>query len=305
MNAEIGRALPRRHSDLPSALFLIAVLINTILISIATDPWVVALLTLPQALLLTGCQEAKHLCAHGTFIGNRHLSDAIGTACAALIGQNFVAFRYFHLAHHPVPCTEADPEGHLYALSWRTRWIWLLAPAEIPWVAWHLSRTGWSMVPRAKRAQRNAALVWMAVFAILVAIGLCYAPRTIAFAYLIPLALSAWFDFILTQAEHYGATIVQASRRHAQGSIANDIVLPFGLGWMLLHRTLHRVHHCQPALRWFEAPSRLKTDPTASPIGYIAFVRRWLRCGPRLWLTEQGTRADASAPTRSQPRRRA
>lgn len=301
MKGNIGRAPHRPYHDFPSALFLMAVVVNTSLIAMAASPWLAAWLILPQALLLTGCQEAKHLCAHGTFIGNRAVSDAVGIVCAALVGQNFVAFRYFHLAHHPVPCTEVDPEGHLYALSWRTRWIWLLAPAEVPWVAWHLTRTGWSRVPRARRAQRNAALVWVALFAVLVAVGLRYAPRTVAFAYLIPLALSAWFDFMLTQAEHYGATIAQASCRRPQGSIANDIVLPFGLGWLLLHRSLHRVHHCEPALRWFEASRRLKTDPTASPIGYLAFVRLWLTNGPRLWLTERGTRAMASAPARSRP----
>lgn len=299
-----GRVRPRTYSDWPSALFLSSVLVNTILISICTNPWFLAPLMLLQGLLLTGCQEAKHLCAHGTFIGNRNVSDAIGTACAALVGQNFFAFRYFHLAHHPVPCTEADPEGPLYARSWRTRWIWLLAPLEVPWVAWHLTRTGWSMVPRAKRARRNAAFVWWVVFALSIAVGLRHAPRTVAVAYLIPLALSAWFDFILTQAEHYGVAIAPASCRRPQGSIANDIALPFGLGWVLLHRSLHRTHHCEPALRWFEVARRIETDPTAAPIGYIAFVRRWLTDGPRLWLTDRGSRANANVPIRAEPGRR-
>lgn len=305
MNSNTGRAQHGWRGDWPSALFVLALLINSILIAVFASSWFIAPLTLLQALLLTGCQEAKHLCAHGTFVGNRRLSDAIGTASAALVGQNFFAFRYFHLAHHRAPCTEADPEGPLYALSWRTRWIWLLAPVEIPWVAWHLNRIGWSMVPRAKRIGRNAALVWLAMFAMLIAIGLHRAPRTIAFVYLIPLALSAWFDFILTQAEHYGVTIAPASCRRAQGAIANDIVLPLGLGWMLLHRPLHRAHHCEPALRWFEVPRRLKTDPTASPIGYLPFARRWLTDGPRLWLTEQGTRANANVPIRARSERRA
>jgi len=302
MNAKVESALSDSLSDWPSALFLFAVLINTLLISVCTHRWCVVPLMLLQALLLTGCQEAKHLCAHGTFFNNRNLNDVVGSACAALVGQNFFAFRYFHLAHHCTPCTEADPEGPLYARSWRTRWIWLLAPAEVPWVAWHLTRTGWPRVPRPRHLQRNAALVWLAVLAGLVVLGLYYAPRSIAFAYLIPLALSAWFDFILTQAEHYGVPIAPASRRREQAAIANDIALPFGLGWLLLHRSLHRAHHREPALRWFEVPRAMRTDATACPIGYIAFARRWLTNGPRLWLTDRGSLANVNVPTRSRLR---
>ncbi|TAM92147.1 fatty acid desaturase [bacterium] len=301
MHARIRPSARRRHTDLPSALFLTAVLTNTIAIAIATtsNTWLSPLLALPQAMLILGCQEAKHLGVHGTFIGNRYLNDAIGIVFAALFGVNFVAYRYFHLAHHHATCTEADPEGKLYALSWRTRWIWLLAPLELTWVAWHIGRNGWPMVPPTKRRVRNAASVWMFTFAALVALGLNYAPRTIAFAYLIPLALFSWFDFILTQAEHYGAAITPASQRHERGSVALDIVLPLWIGWMTLHRTLHRVHHREPALPWFQAPRRLNEDPTATPIAYLTFVRRWLAGGPRLWLTEGGTPAATNTVRRS------
>ena len=291
-------ARPTR-TDLPSALFLTAVLANTIVIAITANSWIAPALVLPQALLLLGCQEAKHLSVHGTFIRNRYVNDAIGIAFAALFGVNFVAYRYFHVVHHYATCTEADPEGKLYALSWRTRWIWLLAPLELPWVAWHIGRNGWPMVPPAKRPLRNAACVWMIAFAALVAIGLHYAPRAIVFAYLLPLALFSWFDFILTQAEHYGAAIGPASHRREPGSIAHDIVLPLGLGWMTLHRTLHRVHHREPALPWYDARRRLNEDATANPMTYGTFVRRWLASGPRLWLTEHGSPAVTSTVRRS------
>ncbi|MGN6650481.1 fatty acid desaturase family protein [Trinickia sp.] len=307
MHARIRPSARRRHSDWPSALFLAAVLTNTVAVAIAatSNTWLVCPLVLLQAWLILGCQEAKHLSVHGTFIGNRHLNDTIGIAFAALFGVNFVAYRYFHLAHHHATCTEADPEGKLYALSWRTRWIWLLAPLELPWVAWHIGRTGCPMVPPSKRRLRNAAFVWMAAFAALVGIGLYYAPRTIAFAYLIPLALFAWFDFMLTQAEHYDTSIAPASNRREPGSITYDIVLPLCLGWMTLHRTLHRVHHREPGSPWFQAPRRLNEDPTARPIGYMTFVRRWLAGGPRLWLTEHGTLAGTTAAQPSRPRGRA
>ncbi len=302
MRAKSRPVARRRHSDLPSALFLAVVVANTIAIATTSHTWLACVLALPQAWLLLGCQEAKHLSVHGTFFGNRYLNDAIGIAAAALFGVNFFAYRYFHLAHHQAACTQADPEGKLYALSWRTRWIWLLAPLELPWVAWHIGRNGWPMVPPAKRILRNAACIWMVAFVALVALGLYYAPRAVVFAYLIPLALFAWFDFMLTQAEHYGAAIAPAAHRREPGSITHDIVLPLGIGWMTLHRTLHRVHHREPALPWFEAPRRLNEDPTASPMTYLSFARRWLAGGPRLWLTEQGTPAETRPVQQSRSR---
>ncbi|HVW48882.1 MAG TPA: fatty acid desaturase [Trinickia sp.] len=290
------RRFARRHFHWPSALFLLAVLINTSLIALASDTWLAALLVVPQALLMVGCQETKHLAVHRTFFANRALNDIAGMACAALFGVNFFAYRYFHLAHHRHTCTQDDPEGRLYALSWHTRWIWMLAPIELPWVAWHLNRIGWTMVPAAKRAQRNAALLWMIAFAALLAMSARYAPRTLILAYLLPLALFAWIDFVLTQSEHYGVAIDTGSRRRDVGLLTHDVVLPFGLGWLTLHRALHRVHHRDPALPWFQAPSRLEADATApAPHPYGAFVRRWLREGPRLWQTENGVRADARA----------
>ncbi|HTH75450.1 MAG TPA: fatty acid desaturase [Trinickia sp.] len=297
MEALLRRVAGRWSADLPSALFLAAAAANTVLIWRTASFWLLVALTTLQALLLVGCQEAKHLSVHGTFFGNRYLNDAIGIVCAALFGVNFVAYRYFHFAHHRATCTQADPEGRLYSLSWPTRWIWLLAPVELPWVAWHIGRTAWPMVPANKRLQRHLALGWMAIFGLLIVAGLRIAPGAVACAYLIPLAMFSWIDFILTQAEHYGVAIVSVSHNRDPRSISHDIVLPFGLGWVTLHRALHRVHHGNPSLRWFKAPGALKADATATPLAYGMFARRWFASGPRLWRTAAGQRANAMLPT--------
>ncbi|MGF6851257.1 fatty acid desaturase family protein [Paraburkholderia sp. CI3] len=291
---QINGRTPWRASllvDLPSGLFLLGVAANTALIACTAHEWLRALLALPQALLLAGCQEAKHLCVHGSFLTRRRANDLVGTVCAALFGVNFVAYRYFHFQHHRFTCTEADPEGRLYALSWRTRWVWLLAPVEVPWVAFHINRTAWSLVPAVRRPARRAALGGMLAIASL--LGLCAwrAPQAVLWAYAIPLALHSWFDFLLTQAEHHGVAVLPSSCRRDPGAVTHDVVLPFGLGWLNLHRSLHRVHHRYPSLRWFEAPARLRDDPTASPISYGTFVRDWLAAGPRLWCP-----GDAASP---------
>lgn len=294
MTAHVRPSRYRWYADLPSALFVLAVATNTIVICLTSSIGLLAALIPLQALLMVGCQEAKHLSVHGTFFRSRRLNDAVGIVCAALFGVNFVAYRYFHFAHHRATCTEADPEGRLYSLSWPTRWIWLLAPIELPWVAWHIGRNAWPMVPAGKRSQRRVALLWMVAFGLLVVAGLLLAPTAIARAYLIPLALFSWFDFALTQAEHYGAAVTPASYARDPQTVSHDIVLPLGLGWLTLHRSLHAVHHGNPALRWFEAPRVLKRDRAAAPVSYSAFARRWFTSGPRLWLTEQGERASAT-----------
>jgi fatty acid desaturase len=286
------------RADLPSLLFLAVVAVNTIVLATTSHLWLRALLALPQALLLAGCQEAKHMAVHGTFLSERRANDAVGVVFAALFGVNFTAYRYFHLQHHRATCTEADPEGQLYALSWRTRWIWALAPLELPWIAWHQNRVGWPMVPASRRGERNAAVVWMLVFFAIVGFCAWHAPQAVLWVYAIPAALLSWFDFMLTQAEHYGVPIGAALARRDPGETTQDIVLPFGLGWLMLHRPLHRVHHRYPGSRWYEAPRRLRDDPTAAPINYAAFVRRWLASGPRLWLLENSAPATHAAPVK-------
>lgn len=289
-----------RQRDLPSVLFLCAVATNTALIAYATAgvPVLAVLLSIPQALLLIGCQEAKHLCVHRTFLGNPYLNDTVGIACAALFGINFVCNRYFHYQHHRATCTDADPEGQLYQLSWRTRWIWLLAPVEVLWVAFHINRVGLTFVPRARHRARSVAFFAMTAFAAAVIAAALRAPMTVVCAYLLPLALSSWLDFILTQAEHYGAPIARhvPERPRNAGALTLDVVLPLGLGWLTLHRSLHRVHHLEPGLPWYFASRRLQADASASPVHYHAFARRWLTEGPRRWPAEQNDPASSASP---------
>lgn len=77
------------------------------------------------------------------------------------------------------------------------------------------------------------------------------------------------------------------TRRRSE-TLSNDLVLPFGPGWPMLHRSLYRVHHRQPNAAWIAAPRRLRDDPSATPVAYAAFAR-WLRRGPRLWTSDVGT----------------
>ena len=284
-----ARDSERRRGDIAAALFALTLAINTTLLATVDALWALVPLAAIQSLLLLGCQEAKHLAAHRTLFGHARVNDLAGTLAAALIGENFIAFRYFHVQHHRRACSDDDPEGRLYALSWRTRWIWLLAPLEVFWVAWHLGRVGRTLVPgRHRDAWHAAHCATIATAAALCALAATH-PHAVLWCYAIPLVCAAWLDFPLTQAEHYGSRIVGAEASHGRDAHANDVVLPV-LGWLLLQRSLHRVHHRAPAAPWHTALRRLHADPSARPITYAAFVRRWLAHGPRKW-----PHADASA----------
>ena len=280
-------------ADVPSILFLLGVVANTALIAGIAHPGLQVLLAILQALLLMGCQEAKHQAVHRNFLGNRRANDLVGTLCAALVGVNFIAYRHYHFRHHQAPCTDDDPEGSLYAMSWRTRWIWLLAPLEVPWVAFHLNRTAWPMVPTRQHTARAAAAACMLVFWVLLGLLAWHFSQVVLWAYFIPLMLFSWIDFLQTQAEHYGASGLPPGHRHDPSEVTNDLVLPAGLGWLTLHGSLHRVHHRHPGLRWFEAPSRLRQDASAAPVSFAAFARRWLREGPRRWTRGGDAPTDA------------
>jgi fatty acid desaturase len=285
------RLLQNVLTDLPSLAFLSLVVANSAAIAFVESlPWLVPLVLL-QAVLILGCQEAKHLCVHRSFLAShRAANDAVGMVCAALFGVNFHAYRHFHFQHHRATCTEDDPEGHLYAKSWRSRIVWLLAPLELGWVAFHINCKAWTLVPASKRRSRNAGLLFVAVFIALAAVLAFRHPHTFVFAYVLPMALFAWFDFVLTQAEHYGVPVAPPHQRRDPGSVTQDVQLPHLISWLMLHRPLHRVHHQHPGLRWADAPAQRVRDGGVA-VSYLQFVRRWLSEGPRLWL-RQGAEAD-------------
>jgi fatty acid desaturase len=268
--------------DWPSYAFLITIAANvTLILHVSHTYWRIPLAVI-QAFLLMGCQEAKHLCVHRTFLTPRWANDLVGFFCAALSGVNFFAYRHFHFAHHRHTCTARDPEGHLYALSWRTRWIWLLAPLEIAWVACHLNRQGRVCTPLSYRKSYHLGLLGLTMFIIGMAVlAFCF-PTDFLWAFFIPMVLASWIDFLLTQAEHYGVAITDPTVHRNPDHITYNVVLPWLLSWMTLHRSLHRIHHRHPGMRWFHARHYLREE-TAHTLSYGAFAQQWLSDGPRLW----------------------
>lgn len=274
-------------SDLPSLVYLGLFMLNTSLILLSPWPLLTALLVVVQGFFFVGLLEMTHQCVHHAFIArSRNLNESVGLIAAALIGINMVTYRYFHLHHHRHTCDQEDPEGHLYADSPRTRWFFLVAPIAHLYVATGINRLADQYVPARKKGEWQRARG--VLISVMLGLGLLCAWNPVFFlqAYLLPLCLFAWFDFLFSQAEHYGADIADADSARNVASVSYDVVVPHWLSHLMLNRNLHRVHHVWPRTRWFEAPARLQELDAMQPgrvLSFFRFSQRWFAEGPRLW----------------------
>lgn len=275
------------RADAPSIAYLVIFIVNSLAIILSPYAWLNPLLMIVQGFFFVGLLEMTHQSVHHAFIvSSRKWNEAAGLCAAALIGINMITYRYFHLEHHRHTCDAVDPEGFLYADSPRTRWFILGAPIAHLYVALGINRLAGRYVPQSKRAQ------WWRAQAVLITVMiglLCWcllSPISFLQAYLIPLCLFAWFDFLFSQAEHYGAPIRKEEERCNVASVSYDIKMPLWLSHLMLNRNLHRVHHVWPRTRWFEAPERMTELNVIQPSRVLSlrtFGKRWWADGPRLW----------------------
>lgn len=274
-------------SDVPSWIYLGLFLLNSVLILV--NPWI--LLNVPlivvQGFFFVGLLEMTHQCVHHAFIArSRRANEMVGLVAASLIGINMVTYRYFHLHHHRHTCDQEDPEGHLYADSPRTRWFFLAAPIAHLYVAFGINGLASQYVPARKRGEWQRARLMVAAVILLLATVAVWNPPFFLQGYLLPLCLFAWFDFLFSQAEHYGAAVREVDQQCNVASVSYDVTVPHWLSHLMLNRNLHRVHHVWPRTRWFEAPARLQELDTLQPgrvLSFSGFSQRWFAQGPRLW----------------------
>lgn len=275
------------RADWPSVLYLLLFIINTLLI--VGLPWSFAktVLIVLQGFFFVGLLEMTHQCVHYAFIAtSRKINEAVGLLAASLIGINMVTYRFFHLEHHRHTCDNLDPEGHLYADSPKGRWFVAGAPIAHIYVALGINQLAGRYVPESKKPEWWRARVVLMMTFIALAMWAYASPLTFVQAYLIPLCLFAWFDFLFSQAEHFGAPIRDTETACNVASVSYDITVNRWMSHLLLNRNLHRVHHVWPRTRWFEAQARLNELAEIQPgrvLGLLDFCKRWWADGPRLW----------------------
>jgi len=276
----------------PSYLYLGLFLVNSVVLAGGSamlewsSLWVLLPFMVIQGLFFMGMLELLHQAVHYNFVTNRRANDIIGSMCAALVGINLVAYRYFHLTHHRHTCDEEDPEGILYAQSPATRLMVLACPVEHAFVALQINRLASRYVPERKRAQWFRSRCVLALVLALI-VGLAFwAPMTFVAAYFLPLCVFSWVDFFFSQAEHYDAKVRPVSESADVGKVSYDIVIPTLLSHLMLNRNLHAVHHVWPRTRWFEAPQRaaeLKELQGDRSLSFVEFFTLWMQGGPRQW----------------------
>lgn len=274
-------------SDLPSLIYLGLLALNTLIILLNPWPLLNVVFIVVQGFFFVGLLEMTHQCVHHAFIARyRRINEIVGLIAAALIGINMVTYRYFHLQHHRHTCDQQDPEGHLYADSPRTRWFFLVAPIAHVYVAVGINRLAAQYVPARKRGEWQRARLVLVSVMMLLALVCAWNPAFFLQAYLLPLCLFAWFDFLFSQAEHYGADIRDADAACNVASVSYDVTAPRWLSHLMLNRNLHRVHHVWPRTRWFEAQARQRELDAIQPgrvLSFSQFSQRWFTEGPRLW----------------------
>ncbi len=274
-------------SDAPSLVYLGLLALNTAVIFLNPWPLLTAICIILQGFFFVGLLEMTHQCVHHAFIASsRRSNELVGMIAASLIGINMVTYRFFHLHHHRHTCDREDPEGHLYADSPSTRWFFLAAPIAHLYVATGINRLASLYVPAHKRKEWQRARWVMAAVMLGLALVCLWNPVFFLQAYILPLCLFAWFDFMFSQAEHYGAAVRDTEQSCNVASVSYDVTAPRWLSHLMLNRNMHRVHHVWPRTRWFEAQARLQELDVIQPgrvLSFSRFSKRWFAEGPRLW----------------------
>lgn len=266
-------------ANLPSAVFVLAILFNAVAICWVDNLIFKILLSVSLSLLLVGALEAVHQATHNNLFSAQWANRWIGTLLALILLLNFVRYRAFHAYHHAHTATHNDPERVLY-LDADARSLRSLLLAPIFFLSFALTIEKSKYV--ASRLRRSASINTLLLLAFIVGVIILTAlmPQTMLFLYWVPLAFFAWFDFLLNQAEHYGMKEIQTGENLRQ--VTNNLLLPKPLALLFLYRNLHQVHHIEPRTLWHRSEV-VYWEQGNEGITFWSFFRRYLAEGPRLW----------------------
>lgn len=125
-------------------------------------------------------------------------------------------------------------------------------------------------------------------FLILVLIALINI-RYFVFVYLIPIIVFSYVDFLFNQSEHYGYSEKDYSNKH-RALDANNIEIPFALGWIFLFRNYHQLHHKYPKIKWYDSHKFYVNDFSKRDYckseSFFSFFKRFFVLGIRVWPSE-------------------
>jgi fatty acid desaturase len=266
-------------SNIPSLFFVMLLMVCAVLVVYFDNVYQKLIFSLLLGMLLVGALEAVHQATHDNLFKFRGINSLVGTVLANILLLNFIRYRYFHAYHHAYAGTSKDPERSLYLNGGGNGLLALiLAPFFYLGFAVTVLRSN-----SEKDNLHNKARFYTLMLVCFVAgvVGLTvWQPYEMLFVYWLPLVLFAWFDFLLNQAEHYGAP--EISEDDDAGQVSNDLLLPKPLAIMFLYRNFHRVHHLVPQTAWYLSAEGYRQQDSKG-LRFKDFLRRYFSEGPRLW----------------------
>lgn len=247
-----------------------------ILIALEVPFW--GALILPQGLLLAFLFTLEHECTHKTPFKSESLNEWVGWATGLLIIQPFLAFRYFHLAHHRhTNDPEHDPElsGLPKPRDWRA-------------FLWHLSSIGYWMdkarllfqhgfgvidqpyLPEGTHARlRGEALGMLAIYAAVFVFSITVSPLLL-WLWLIPLAVGFPFLRLYLLAEHGRCPFVADMFVNTRTTYTSALVR--FLAWNM---PFHAEHHVYPQVPFYRIPEfhdLIRDQLRSTAPGYRSFA---------------------------------
>ena len=250
------------------------------LIALKVPGW--ALLLLPYGIGLVFLFNLQHECTHKTPFKHSALNEVIGFACAAVLVQPFLWFRYFHLDHHRYTNDpERDPEikGHSKPDNWGS---YLLFVSTLPY--WKSKITLlWqqcfypiddSYVPeRARHAIKTEARL-LALLYLAVALYTLFISPIFLWLWLVPIALGFPFLKLYHLAEHGLCPHIDNKFLNTRTVITNT----FGR-FMTWNMPYHAEHHLLPSVPFHQLPrlhEQLNQHLGITSQGYRAFSKEYL-----------------------------
>lgn len=243
-----------------------------------------------MGLVLAGFMAAAHDCFHGTLLQSKRANRVAGALWCAVLLSNFTALKYAHLVHHRFTGVEGDSEKHFVFASAGAYCRFLLFSCFL--VVRGPFRAAAILVGRGEppylasvKAQRGArvdsavVLVW---FALVVALT-CLAPRFMALAYWVPLALFPPFALAVAIPEHYGCARSSNLLAAARSTKSNSL-----LRMLVWNSNYHVEHHLHPGVPSCNLPTLhrvVESELQHCGPGYLAFhigvVRDLMRAARR------------------------
>lgn len=246
-----------------------------------------------------------HEAFHGSLHPDRRINDRLGRALCVLFGAAFAFLRYGHLIHHRFnrglgdqtelydPAVTRPVWAHVYYFVRLTIGLYAVEVIGnvLAFVPKRLLRPVVRAIflnndPRAGKSGDQAVRVLVdsdllseiridSVLAMM-AMAVAFWMWGEAWGWLLgAILLRGFFISFMDNAFHYGTALNDPKAAY------NLKPLP-GLGVLILHFNLHRVHHADPNVPWYRLPAAFESDDGGFDGGYVrTAVRQWSGPVPR------------------------